>query len=64
MNLRPVIAVDWGTSSLRGARLGSAGEVLESRHYPRGIMTVAKGQFEAVFEDCFGDWMQAPMPCA
>jgi 2-dehydro-3-deoxygalactonokinase len=60
MSMRPLIAVDWGTSSLRGARLGAAGEVLESRHYPRGIMTVAKGQFEAVFEDCFGDWMQTP----
>lgn len=60
MNIRPLVAIDWGTSSLRGARLDAAGQVLESRQFPRGIMTVAKGQFEAVFEDCFGDWMQAP----
>lgn len=60
MSLRPLIAVDWGTSSLRGAQLDAAGRVLASRHFPRGIMTVAQGQFEAVFEECFGDWMQAP----
>jgi len=60
MNTRPLVAIDWGTSSLRGARLDAAGQVLESRQFPRGIMTVAKGQFESVFEDCFGDWMQAP----
>ena len=60
MSQRPLIAVDWGTSSLRGARLGAAGQVLESRQFPRGIMTVAPGQFDAVFQECFGDWMQAP----
>lgn len=57
---RPLIAVDWGTSSLRGARLGTHGQVLESREFPRGILTVPSGQFEAVFNDLFGDWMQAP----
>ena len=60
MSARPLIAVDWGTSSLRGARLDATGRVVESRQFPRGIMTVAKGQFEAVFNECFGDWMQAP----
>ena len=59
MSPRPLIAVDWGTSSLRGARLGAAGQVLESRQFPRGIMTVAPGQFDAVYQECFGDWMQA-----
>lgn len=57
---RPVIAIDWGTSSLRGARLGQAGQVLESREFARGILTVPPGQFEAVFHELFGDWMQAP----
>ena len=55
---RPVIAIDWGTSSLRGARLGASGQVLESREFPRGILTVPPGQFEAVFHELFGDWMQ------
>ncbi len=56
---RPVIAIDWGTSSLRGARLGTNGQVLESREFSRGILTVPPGQFEAVFYEHFGDWMQA-----
>jgi 2-dehydro-3-deoxygalactonokinase len=56
---RPVIAIDWGTSSLRGARLGASGQVLASRAFPRGILTVPPGQFEAVFHELFGDWMQA-----
>jgi 2-dehydro-3-deoxygalactonokinase len=59
-NTRPLIAIDWGTSSLRAARLGAKGEVLESREFPRGILTVQPGQFEAVFNELFGDWMQDP----
>jgi 2-dehydro-3-deoxygalactonokinase len=56
--LRPLIAIDWGTSSLRGARFDRQGQRLEERHFPRGILTVAPGEFPAVFEACFGDWMQ------
>ena len=57
--MRPLIAIDWGTSSLRGARLGHTGQVLESREFARGILTVPQGQFQAVFNEYFGDWMQA-----
>lgn len=57
---RPLIGIDWGTSSLRGARLGASGQVLEAREFPRGILTVPPGQFESVFQECFGDWMQTP----
>jgi 2-dehydro-3-deoxygalactonokinase len=57
--MRPLIAIDWGTSSLRGARLGTTGQVLESREFLRGILTVPPGQFEAVFHEHFDDWMQA-----
>jgi 2-dehydro-3-deoxygalactonokinase len=58
--MRPLIAIDWGTSLLRGARLGTTGQVLESREFPRGILTVPPGQFEAVFKEHFGDWIQDP----
>ena len=58
--VRPLIAIDWGTSSLRGARLDASGQVLAAREFPRGILTVPPGQFEAVFNELFGDWMQAP----
>ena len=60
MNL---VAVDWGTSSLRGALLAEDGRVLEERSFARGILTVEKGHFAAVFESCFGDWMQDGTPC-
>lgn len=51
------IAVDWGTSSLRGARLDVNGNALEERAFARGIMTVPPSEFASVFEALFGDWM-------
>jgi len=57
---RPLIAIDWGTSSLRGARFDRQGQRQDERHFPRGILTVAPGEFPAVFDTCFGDWMQDP----
>jgi 2-dehydro-3-deoxygalactonokinase len=56
----PLVAVDWGTSSLRGARLDAHGAVLEESSFPRGILSVAPGTFDVVFDECFGAWMQAP----
>jgi 2-dehydro-3-deoxygalactonokinase len=53
-----LLAVDWGTSSLRGALLDQAGHVQQERSFARGILTVAAGQFPAVFNECFGDWMR------
>ncbi|CAN5448787.1 2-dehydro-3-deoxygalactonokinase [soil metagenome] len=58
--MRQLLAVDWGTSSLRGAWLAADGAVAEERAFPRGILSVPAGGFPAVFEECFGDWMQRP----
>jgi 2-dehydro-3-deoxygalactonokinase len=55
-----LLAVDWGTSSLRGALLDSSGAVLHAREFPLGILAVEPGEFENVFNTCFGDWMQTP----
>lgn len=63
MNDRRLLAVDWGTSSLRGALLAPDGLVQEERAFPRGILSVAAGEFPAVFESCFGDWMAAGTLC-
>lgn len=60
---RKLLAVDWGTSSLRGALLNSEGVVLEKRAFPQGILQVAHGQFQHVFEQRFGDWMSAETFC-
>ena len=51
-----LLALDWGTSALRGARLDVNGNVLEQRAFPRGILSVPAGGFTAAFEECFGDW--------
>ena len=51
-----LLAIDWGSSALRGARLDRHGAVLEQRSFPRGVLTVAPGEFGAVFDASFGDW--------
>ena len=58
-----LVAVDWGTSSLRGALINSEGAVLEKRAFPQGILQVAHGQFQNVFEQRFGDWLTADSLC-
>lgn len=55
-----MIAVDWGTSSLRGARLDDAGQVLEEKSAPLGILNVLNGDFAGTFSAQFGDWMKSP----
>ncbi|WP_138466157.1 2-dehydro-3-deoxygalactonokinase [Poseidonocella sp. HB161398] len=61
-----LIALDWGTSSLRAYRMGAAGEILETRSSGAGIQHLpAPGEdgFEAAFEAICGDWLAAaPVP--
>lgn len=52
-----LVGVDWGTSSLRAARLAPDGAVLEERASPRGILTVPAGGFRAVLEALCGEWL-------
>jgi 2-dehydro-3-deoxygalactonokinase len=58
-----LLAIDWGTSSLRGALLDAAGQVLDERAFARGILSVAASEFPGVFESCFGDWMTPGTLC-
>ncbi|SDN29812.1 2-dehydro-3-deoxygalactonokinase [Polaromonas sp. JS666] len=58
-----LLAVDWGSSSLRGALLGADGAALQERAFPRGILTVEAGGFPEVFQSCFGDWMTPGTLC-
>ena len=59
----PLIAVDWGTSSLRGARLDDAGRILEEKTAPLGILNVPNGDFAGVFAAQFSDWMKPGTRC-
>ena len=65
-----LIALDWGTSSLRAYKLGPAGVVLEQRALASGIMhlpTEARAiagvrctdGFELAFDAACGDWLDA-----
>ena len=51
-----LLALDWGTTALRGARIDEQGQVLEQRAFARGILTVPAGEFAQVFDSLFGDW--------
>ena len=57
MNL---VGVDWGTSSLRAARIGADGRATEERQATRGILTVPAGDFPAALQATCGDWLAAP----
>jgi 2-dehydro-3-deoxygalactonokinase len=59
-----LVALDWGTSSLRCALLDASGAVLEQRALARGILSVVPGEFPAVFDSACGDWMRAGAPHA
>ncbi len=54
-----LVAVDWGTSALRAARISRAGQVLEERESPQGILTVQPGHFATIFEANYADWTRA-----
>jgi 2-dehydro-3-deoxygalactonokinase len=51
-----LIALDWGTTMLRGFLLGEDGLVLDSRALPFGIMRLPEGGFPAAFDRVAGDW--------
>lgn len=54
-----MIAVDWGTSSLRVYRLDDDGQVSETRQSADGILSVSDGAFAQTLENAAGDWMSA-----
>ena len=57
-----LIALDWGTSSLRAYRLGGDGTVLDRVESPLGILKVPGGDFDAVFEATVGAWLEVDVP--
>ncbi len=68
--LAQLIALDWGTTSLRAYKLAESGLVLEQRSLSSGIMQLPKasrvinGQlctdgFELAFDEACGDWLDA-----
>ncbi len=61
-NVAPcLVALDWGTSSLRAYLLGRDGGILERADEPMGILQVKDGRFDDLFQRIVGPWRaQAP----
>jgi 2-dehydro-3-deoxygalactonokinase len=57
--VRGLVAVDWGTSSLRIARMDAQGRVIEERSSAQGILIVPGGDFATVFIAACADWVRA-----
>ena len=58
MSLDQLIAVDWGTSSLRAWRFDASGAVLEQHRSDQGLLKVAPGRFATVLRSVVGDWVR------
>jgi 2-dehydro-3-deoxygalactonokinase len=54
-----LIAIDWGTSNFRAFRLDEAGEIIERRFFPGGILSVQDGRFEEMLLAQVGDWLKS-----
>jgi 2-dehydro-3-deoxygalactonokinase len=53
-----LVAIDWGTSSLRAALLDRHGQVLEERSSADGILSIATHAFASFFVAQFDHWMR------
>jgi 2-dehydro-3-deoxygalactonokinase len=54
-----LLALDWGTSTLRASLLGEAAERLDQRQQPWGIQHLPEGGFAAALRGVAGDWLDA-----
>ncbi|WP_372658619.1 2-dehydro-3-deoxygalactonokinase [Hydrogenophaga sp.] len=67
LDIPALIALDWGTSSLRAYALGAHGRVLDQRRSEHGIMNLPEvdgtgtraARFEQALQSICGDWLQA-----
>src|SRR5947209_9815170 len=57
MHEHSLLAIDWGTSSLRGALIDAEGVVLAEKSCDRGLLNVGRDGFEATLEAEFGEWL-------
>src|SRR5690242_6177014 len=60
-----LVALDWGTTSLRAWLLGEGGRILESRRHDQGLLSTAAAGAEraqnhrTAFNEVCGDWLRA-----
>ena len=58
-----LVALDWGTTSLRAWLLGAGGEIITTRRRTRGLLSMARlsaderaREYERVYREVCGDW--------
>ncbi len=54
-----LIALDWGSSSLRAYLLGEGAALIESHQQPWGILHLPEGGFAAALQGVAGNWLAA-----
>jgi len=58
-----LLALDWGTSTLRAYLMTATGAMIDMRHAPRGILHLPvprdAGGFEQAFAEIAGDWLRS-----
>ena len=57
-----LVALDWGTSSLRAYLLGDDGRILDRRAEPWGILQLPEHDFRGAYDRITGDWSQVHAP--
>src|ERR1700757_1048777 len=55
-----LLALDWGSTSLRAYLLDAQGALLAERASPHGVLRLPAGGFEAAFDELVEPW--APLP--
>ncbi|ARS52331.1 2-dehydro-3-deoxygalactonokinase [Kushneria konosiri] len=53
-----LIALDWGTSTLRAWLLDERGQILDQRHEPWGILQTPEGDFARAYQTVVGPWRE------
>jgi 2-dehydro-3-deoxygalactonokinase len=54
-----LIGIDWGSTNFRAFRFDDAGEVIERRFSPEGILRVRNRSFDEILREKVGDWLEA-----
>lgn len=58
MNPPSLLALDWGTTNLRGYLLDQAGNTLEHLAVAQGVRSISDGKFAEAFQRHFGHWLE------
>lgn len=52
-----LVAIDWGTTSLRAVLMDASGTILDRLHSADGIMAMQGRSYPEIFEALFGSWL-------